>query len=372
MDWIASLNDKTIFTLCRSILWNGKYWISGGGLNNGNEMGVSLDAISWGITFQYSAPIIIIPNTFYWLIAYKDNYGNLLPNKVYKPVKIEDNNLVLIGDTNNLQYDLFNIPSSLVPNLFPILHHYLNTDTTGNIINYQLNSDFYQKPYIFNTYHKYLAKDTSENLIDSSGYIIDMQNRRLNATSDKIIQDLNKNIYNYTIDISGNMITNDGYKIIINPLDPSGNYFVLYDTIGETIIYQNDGITPIYLEYLYGNGLFYINQLSAEPLYYFYNFPTNKFTKSVNINGKKINKLLQINAGEFFIKNQNTYPATFEILKLKSNISFDTIVSKYNSYFNQIYLDDPINSPIVNLIEETNKLYENLNLDGINLLKTIG
>ena len=371
MDWIASLNDKDIFTLCKSILWNGSYWVSGGGLDNGNEMGISTDGINWGITFQYSIPITIIPNTFYWLIAYKDNYGNLLPNKVYKSVKIEGNNLILIGDANNLQYDLFNLPSSLVPNLFPILHHYLNTDLSGNIINYQLNSDFYQKPYIFNTYHKYLAKDTSHNLIDSSGYIIDMQNHRLNATLDKIIQDLNKNIYNYTIDISGNMITSDGYKIIIDPSGDS-NYFVLYDTIGLTIIYQNDGITPIYLEYLYGNGLFYINQLSAEPLYYFYNFPTNKYTTSIKINGKNINKLLQINGGEFFIKNQNTYPAIFDILKLKSNISFDSIVSKYNSYFNQIFLEDPINSPIVNLIEETNKLYENLNLDGINILKSLG
>jgi len=59
-------------------------------------------------------------------------------------------------------------------------------------------------------------------------------------------------IYNSTTfnnDPSGN-----DFYIIKN--DPSNN-FILKNTISQNIFYSNDGVTPFYLNYLLGNGLYY-------------------------------------------------------------------------------------------------------------------
>jgi len=419
--WTPSNNGKTIFTSCNNISWNGSIFVAVGvanlGLSNiaystdglnwtvstsnyftnmktiiwsnennfwlagGDKLGVSLDSNLWVNYYKTYTPIITVtPNSFYWLTAYKDTSGNILPNKVFVPVQNINNILTIMDNTSDFNYELFQVPTTYAPNLFPILHHYLNKDTSGNIKNFQMNSNFYQEPYIFNTFHTFLAKDTSGNLLDNSGNIIDMENHRLNPiTLDKIFVDLNGFPYSLgtlTLDSSGNYVDRDNnYTVVIDPsgqsiLDPSGNYFVLLD-INSNIVTLADGITPYFLIYLLGSGLKYLSTPSPEPLYYFYNFPINENTKICRINGNAINKILPINSGEFYIYNKNTYPAIFDILKVKSK-SKSTIIKEFNQLFDQAFLQDSIFSPILSIIEKANGLYENVNLEGIKLLKTLG
>ena len=321
--------------------------------------------------------ITIDPNCFYWLLSYMDLSNNLLKNKVFLPVINKGSNLYAIGDTSNLLFTLVKVKSPLVPNLFSILHHNLNQDESGNIMNFQFNAHFYQQPYILNTFHKFLSKNNEDILLDSSGNMIDELNRRLNSLLDKILINIDTQIeYPYTIDSSGNYVDNDNGYIIVQ--DPSGSTnFVLQDTNNDLAIVVNS-ITGeiIYLNYLYGNGLYYISNKSVEPLYYFYNFPINERTKSITINGRNVNRLFQINPSEFYIKDNISYPPIFEPLKMKqANIIPNlkkSIINKYNQLFDTIFLEDLNFSPILNIIENADDLYQDLNVNGIKLLKTMG
>jgi len=315
----------------------------------------------------------IDPNCFYWLVSYMDVSNNVFENKIFLPVINKGTSLYVIGDTTNLLFILVKVLSPLVPNLFSILHHSLNQDASGNILNFQFNADFYQQPYIINTFHKFLSRNSEGTLLDSSGNMIDDQNRRLNSLGDKILIDIATNIeYPYTIDSSGNMVDEGNGYIIVQ--DPSGSTnFVLEDTNnGNTLVVDSITGAIIYLNYLYGNGLFYISQKSGEPLYYFYNFPTNELTKSIKINGKNIHKVCSINSGEFYMKNNISYPPIFDPLKLKQSVSKQTIITKYNELFDTVFLNDLNLSPILNIIENANSTYEDLNLNGIELLKNMG
>jgi hypothetical protein len=350
-----------------------------------------IDLIEYNFNLQFSNSYVTIlqnnqidissntidPNCFYWLVSNMDLSNNLLKNKVFLPVINNATSLLAIGDTSNLKFSLVKVISPLVPNLFPILHHNLNQDASGNILNFQLNAHFYQQPYILNTFHKFLSRNEEGILLDSSGNMIDEQNIRLNALLDKILINIETKIeYPYTVDSSGNKVDVDNGFIIVQ--DPSGSTnFVLEDTNNDLAIVV-DSITGevIYLNYLYGNGLYYISTKSEEPLYYFYNFPTTEKTKSMTVNGRKINKLFQINAGEFYMKNNISYPPIFDPLKMKKanlvNNLKQSIITKYNQLFDTVFLEDLNFSPIINNIEKATSIYEELNLNGIELLKNMG
>ena len=362
------------------------------------EYDFNLNLVSDDVTYIFNTdtshykPSVIIDTTnitintssFYWLIAYKDISNNLLPERVFLPIKIDSMDnfdmetcdaipiLIVLGYNPNLKFDLFEINSTLVPNLFPILHHHLNTDASNNIINYQLNSYFYQQPYIFNTFSKILKRNADGNIVDSSDNVIDEENHRLNLNLEKILKRLDTNTeYSYSIDSSGNLVDLDAGYLIVT--DPSGSTnFVLEDINNDYSIVLNSNNEVIYLNYLFGNGLYYISSVSSEPFYYFYNFPINNFTKSIKINGNKINKLLPINPSEFYIKDDISYPVVFDQTKIKSLETKDSLIIKLNKLFDKIFLNDTNFSPIVNIIEKATNLYENLNLDGIKLLKQLG
>ena len=100
----------------------------------------------------YSEPTTITPTNYFWLVATMDNNNNILPKTTFLPVVYNGTNFIAYGNYLNYTWDLYQISNSLVPNLYPILYHHLNTDPSGNIYNYQLNASFYQDPFILNTY----------------------------------------------------------------------------------------------------------------------------------------------------------------------------------------------------------------------------
>jgi hypothetical protein len=193
-----------------------------------------------------------------------DANNNILPKTNFIPVVYNGTNFIAYGNYLNYTWDFYQIANSLVPNLHPILYHYLNTDGSGNIKNYQLNSSFYQEPFILNTY---------------------------------------------------------------------------------------------------GN---------PEPYYYFYNLPSNHTTISITINGFTINRLFSINPSEFYTKDNVRYPVVFDMINLKSYIDKVTVINSFNSLFDSNFLNNPNYSYLLSTIETASTTYENLYLNSINTLKSLG
>jgi hypothetical protein len=289
---------------------------------NLNQIAIDVQVVN----FSFNVDIIGDVNSFYWLIVSKDKSYNVLPKNEFLPVKFNGESFIVFGDPSFYSWDLYEIKTSLVPNLFPILHHYTNTDLSGSIKNYQLNSSFYQQPFILNTYNKYIVKDLSGNLIDANGNLIDVSGNVIDINGNRIILDGNENIIEYSYDLSNNRLTNDGYYIIENL---SGN-LNLYDNpngIGDPI---TDFGT---ISYKTGPGLYYKYRTNDEPLYYFYNIPTNRSTTSITINNYKVNKILPINPSEFYLNNNNRYPVVYDPINLNKYYPKELIISQYNSLF---------------------------------------
>ena len=227
-------------------------------------------------------------NKYYWLIEkiYKTTTKlNIMPFVVQDFLYLFTCPIIeLFNYDYQKSYNFYEIESSLVPNLFPILHHYNNIDSSGNVYNYQLNSEFYQSAFILNTFHN-------------------------------------------------------------------------------------------------GNA-------STEPLYYFYNLPSNENTVSITINGYTVNKIMPINPSEFYTfvdssQNLNKYPVVYDpinvpLFPLVYNVTPFPLASKvrlisiFNSTFNSSYLNDLQFSNIVTLIENTINTYNKLYYNTITTLKTLG
>jgi hypothetical protein len=318
------------------------------------------------INFSFNVDISGDVNSFYWLIISKDKSYNVLPKNEFLPVKFNGESFIVFGDPSFYSWDLYEIKTSLVPNLFPILHHYTNTDLSGSIKNYQLNSSFYQQPFILNTYNKYIVKDLSGNLIDANGNLIDQSGNVIDINGNRIIIDENDDVIEYTIDLSNNRITNDGYYIIE---DVSGNlnYYDDPDGIGDPITEFGT------ISYKTGPGIYYKYRTNFEPLYYFYNIPSNRSTTSITINyDYKVNKILPINPSEFYINNNNRYPVVYDPINLNKYYPKELIVNQYSSLFYKTYFQDDNFSYLLETLEKINKLYENLYSDLIKELKNLG
>jgi len=232
------------------------------------ELDFNLELIEKDVIIEdnivYTAVTNVNINNYFWLVATMDPSNNILPKNKFIPVIYNGTNFIVYGNYLNYTWDLYQISNSLVPNLYPILYHYLNTDISGNIKNYQLNSSFYQEPFILNTY---------------------------------------------------------------------------------------------------GN---------PEPYYYFYNLPSNHSTISITINGFTVNKLFSINPSEFYTKDNVRYPVVFDIINLKSYIDKVTIINLFNSLFDSNFLNNPNYSYLLSTIETASTTYENLYLDSITTLQSLG
>ena len=201
------------------------------------EMDFNLELISLGVTIINNVIQNVlsgIEKNYYWLIASSDLNNNLLPKKYFLPVKYDGINFRVYGDTLDYTWDLYEISNSLVPNLYPILYHYLNTDNSGNIINLQLNTHFYQEPFILNTYYNVQVTDLSGNIIN------------------KLIYNEEPLYYFYNIPINDKTIsmTLNGVNInkifSINPSEfynlQGDRYPVVFDTINLKSYIQKDFI----------------------------------------------------------------------------------------------------------------------------------
>ena len=259
------------------------------GLNKLNLVGSVINVKSGYIKiFNYTGN----NSKYYWLFDSKN--GTIIP-LIWKPTESNTESdptrtIFYLASLEDIQkcdpsgnYSVYEVTTK-VPNLFPILHHYNNIDSSGNVYNYQLNSAFYQSPLILN-----------------------------------------------------------------------------------------------------------INT-STEPLYYFYNIPSNENTTSITINNYVVNKLLPINPSEFYTYidisgNTNKYPVVYDIINAKQQVTeappsdaiiLGLIISKveqisfFNKQFDTSYKQDVQFSNIVTLIENTNLLYQNFYLDIIATLKSLG
>ena len=226
------------------------------------------------------------PNKYYWLI--EELYDTITKRNIIPLGVIQGRLFIkLIEDYNRYDisksWNMFEASSSLVPNLFPLLHHYNNVDSSGNVYNYQLNSAFYQSAFIINTFHN--------------------------------------------------------------------------------------------------------SNASIEPLYYFYNLPSNENTISITINGYTVNKIMLINPSEFYTfvdsnNNLNRYPVVYDSINVPTfppeyGLLYNTLPSKikqiqiFNSTFNNSYKNDSQFSNIITLIENTDNIYEQFYIDTITTLEKL-
>jgi len=174
-------------------------------------------------------------------------------------------------------------------------------DSSGNnIIVYDMSGRYFFDPsgtiikdssghYILNVFYNYflntkgalLIDISSTNIINSAGgygvMILDISGTYAFDISGNHKLDKSGN---WVLDISGRYLLNEFGSYILdvscnyfyNPItfnnDPSGNdynlidvsdNFILKNTISQDIFYSNDGVTPYYLKYLQGNGLYYIH-----------------------------------------------------------------------------------------------------------------
>ena len=298
----------------------------------------------------------------YWLIASKDRNFDVIPKNNFLPVKFDGTKFIVFGDPGFNQWDLMTISNSLVPNLYPILHHYRNVDLSGNYKNYQLNSSFYQEPFIMNTYHNYLVTNNNGHLIDESGNLIDLSGYIVDLSDNKILIDDLDNILDYIIDEAGQLFDLSGNFIIPD----SSNNFHLYDPSGNLI-----PDSPTYF-YDLGPGLYYKYEKNSEPLYYFYNLPTSDKTTNISINGYTINNICPINSSEFYYYQGSRYSVVYDSINLSKYYPKDFIITTFNSTFEQAFLQDSNFSYLVNLVENINQNYQDLYTNTINNLKNLG
>jgi hypothetical protein len=173
-------------------------------------------------------------------------------------------------------------------------------------------------------------------------------------------------------------------------IDPSGNYNV-YEVITKVpnlfpILHHYHNVDPSGNVYNYQlNSAFYQSPLilnistSTEPLYYFYNIPSNENTTSITINNYTVNTIMKINPSEFYTyldisSNTNKYPVVYDPINLKT-ISIGSKVQQiefFNKQFNTSFKQDVQFSNIITLIENTNTIYQNFYLDIIETLKSLG
>jgi hypothetical protein len=302
--------------------------------------------------------------------------NNLLDNKI----------LVNINHNNNLFYQL-NIQNSDGTNNF------INIDISNNTIiqnlDLQLNN-ILQIDLI--SYDLGLSLDTNNVNIEfiNNNYIINLSQR---------------NIKNFYWLISNSLNNNYIGKQIFIPLVSNGQILTLMEDIEIIQNYINAGYTfDFYSCNILTPNLFTIlhhvnnpynqnNQLQLNqsfyqqplllptntsnnlPIYYFYNFPTNKYTVSVKINNKKVNKLLPINSSEFYINTYNDdirVPVVYDAINLKNYQSKENLINFLLVNFDNVYVNSQLYSDIINLLEQSNNIYTKFNENTFDFISTIG
>jgi hypothetical protein len=211
-----------------------------------------------------------VKNT-YWLVAASFN-GSKIPKEIFIPVKLKDGKYYINGDIslyNGYSWSLYYIHYSnqIVPNLFSVLHHELNSPSYSNTSKnnkYQINQMFYQSPMIFEV--------TSSNDI---------------------------------------------------------------------------------------------------PLYIFYNIPKSE-NAILKINNKNIIELCPIKSEQFYRHSSKNIPIMYDSTNITSYQSKEDLLVDILNKFDEIFLKNPIFSKVINLLEQSTKLYTDLIKDGIVLLKTLG
>ena len=278
-------------------------------------------------------------NNIYWLI---DN------DKVkFIPVKYQSNQFYIYGDiSGNYNWNLYVNTSSCVPNLFDILHYPLNIDQSGNVKNYELNSQFYQLPFmmpiqnnssLFYFYNFPISDITQEILVNDNkvNIVFDIQPKEFYDISGQKISSVfditQQPTYINKTDILNNLVTlfdttmlhDAKYSEIINLIENTNNLYkkLIMDTIdtlknlGKTInqvinnsIKLND--TNIIQ---YNNYDFNIYSLFS-PSYYNLDIDTSF----------GLNKLKLKNKGQILLPIKNIYK------------SHEKISSSYTTYLNTV------------------------------------
>ena len=361
------------------------------------EFDYGLNRIAQSVTFtnnyintQYIGTI----GKFYWLIALRDTNNNLIPKTNFIPVRFDGTHFIVYGITTGFTWDLYEISNTFVPNLFPLLYHYLNTDASGNINNYQLNSNFYQQPYILNTFYKYLVRDQSGHLLDASGNLIDNSGNVVDINDNRIILDGSKNILSWVLDSSGYTINTSGYIVDVNQnlipiLDNSGNRitnlkattsppgiikdlltnFILRDSLNNlsivTLIYQTVFYYQI-VNNISDDSFYPVSYATGEPGYYNYIGIINNIGNIVDLSGNRIildgsGNMLQytfnieysINADGYLVDPSNNQLAIYQPngVTRATNLSGTTSGLIYTDTSNFVLNDTTNNLYIVTIVQ---------------------
>lgn len=310
-----------------------------------------------------------------------------LSNSVILNNNLSNNKILIdISYNNNLFYQL-NIQNSDGTNNF------INVDISNNTIVQNLNLEFNTITQIdLISYDLGLSLDTPNVTIEfiNNNYILDLSGRTMNKFYWLVSRSINNNYIGKQIFIP--LVSNDKILTLMEDTQIIQNYIILGYTFD---FYSCNILTPNLFTILYHinnpynqnyelqlNQSFYQQPLLLNttttnnlPIYYFYNFPTNKYTVSIKINTKKVNRLLPINPSEFYINTYNTYkpiPVVYDPINLNTFQSKENLISTLLTNFNDVYINSELYSNIINLLEQSNNIYTKFNEDIFDFISTIG
>jgi len=107
------------------------------------------------------------------------------------------------------------------------------------------------------------------------------------------------------------------------------------------------------------------------PLYIFYNINMSE-NATIKLNNKNVIKICPINSNQFYRDTNKNIPVIFEYKNLNKYLSKSELVNLLIEKFDKTFIYNSLYGNIINLLEQSNKLYKNLIIDSIELLKKLG
>ena len=266
----------------------------------------------------------------------------------------------------------------------------INIDISNNYIIQDLNLKLNTILKIeLNSYDLGLYLDTTNVTLEllNSNYIINLSARNMNNFYWLISNSKNNNFIGKQIFIP--ITSNETILTLKEDIQIIQNYINLGYTWD---LYACDPLTPNLFSILYHvnninnqfnefqfNQAFYQQPLLIKttttnnlPIYYFYNFPTNKYTVSIKINNKNVNKLLPINPSEFFKNGNNKIPVVYDPINTNQFQTKENLIIFLLNNFDDIFVKSEAYSNIINLLEKSNNIYKKFNEDTFDFISSIG
>ena len=107
------------------------------------------------------------------------------------------------------------------------------------------------------------------------------------------------------------------------------------------------------------------------PLYIFYNINMSE-NATIKLNNKNVIKICPINSNQFYKNADKNIPVIFEYKNLQNYLSKSELVNLLIEKFDKTFLYNSLYGNIIEVLEKSNKLYKNLIVESIELLKKLG